>query len=312
MKKIILLSIHSEYAQKILSGEKRFEFRKKVPSHNVSHIIFYATVPTAKIVCIAEIEKILSNTPNKIWDETEVFSGVTKEFFFSYYKNAKTAYAYKLGRVYRMKNNLKLDDPKIFLKSPQSFKYISKDTFNYIKSHAKKNPEPFKKIIFLAGVHGVGKTTFAQKYIVPMGFEIRTASALIKSARGHVQKNKLVKDADKNQAILIDEFEKIRKFSSKIILDGHLVLMGKNKKLERIPINVFRSLKISQIILLEIDSGTIRKRLLKRDKSRMSLEKCEKFILEERSHAIDVSENLKIPLLIIPDSDQSISFPIIE
>lgn len=51
MKKLstnILLSVFPEYVDRILSGEKRFEFRKHIPVEVVDHIVFYATAPVAE------------------------------------------------------------------------------------------------------------------------------------------------------------------------------------------------------------------------------------------------------------------------
>ena len=45
MKKILLISIHPKFVEKILTGEKRFEFRKHIPSCEISHILIHATTP---------------------------------------------------------------------------------------------------------------------------------------------------------------------------------------------------------------------------------------------------------------------------
>ena len=38
----IILSIHPSHIEKILSGEKRYEYRKRIPT-DIRHIVVYAT-----------------------------------------------------------------------------------------------------------------------------------------------------------------------------------------------------------------------------------------------------------------------------
>lgn len=60
MNRAILLPIYPEYANRILTGEKRFEYRSRIPQKAISHIVIYATTPIKKIIGIAEVEEIIS------------------------------------------------------------------------------------------------------------------------------------------------------------------------------------------------------------------------------------------------------------
>ncbi len=42
---IALMSIHPQYANAIVEGTKRVEFRKRPLARNVTHVIVYATAP---------------------------------------------------------------------------------------------------------------------------------------------------------------------------------------------------------------------------------------------------------------------------
>lgn len=55
--KSVLLSIYPCYARKILSGEKRLEFRKAWPSSGVTSFVIYSTSPVQRIVGIARVTK---------------------------------------------------------------------------------------------------------------------------------------------------------------------------------------------------------------------------------------------------------------
>ena len=121
----ILLSINPEYADKIINGEKRFEYRKFVPKNDISSIIIYETKPVRKIIAEAEVIGIIMLTPENLWLETKRFSGITKEQFDDYFHERHVAYAYKLGRITVYKKPMELKD--FGLKSPpQSFVYIKK------------------------------------------------------------------------------------------------------------------------------------------------------------------------------------------
>ena len=55
----ILLSIKPEYAEKILSGEKRYEFRRKLCKREIDKIYIYATRPVQKVIADAGMRDIL-------------------------------------------------------------------------------------------------------------------------------------------------------------------------------------------------------------------------------------------------------------
>lgn len=120
--KTIILSIHPCHIEKIFSGEKLYEFRKNIPS-DIQNIVVYATSPIKKIVATIEVEKVLTGTPESIWEQTSKHAGVTKEFFMSYFKGKEKANAIKIKRFFKLKEPKPLSC--IGIKNvPQSFTYI--------------------------------------------------------------------------------------------------------------------------------------------------------------------------------------------
>ena len=63
---MILLSIHPEYVEKIVSKVKTFEFRKLTPKDfNLDpRIAIYSTRPMCRIVAYVEVSRILSGKRN--------------------------------------------------------------------------------------------------------------------------------------------------------------------------------------------------------------------------------------------------------
>lgn len=120
----ILLSIHPQFVSKILTGEKKFEFRRTKTRLVPDRIIIYSTSPVCKVVGEAEVEEIIIDAPKHVWKITKKFSGIDENYYSEYYDNREIAVAYKL------KNVIEYDVPKelkdIGVKTaPQSFVYIN-------------------------------------------------------------------------------------------------------------------------------------------------------------------------------------------
>lgn len=120
----ILMPINPCYVEEILSGRKKYEYRKIKPKRNdIEKIIIYSTSPVKKVVAEAEVEAIIEETPEKIWELTKDYSGITKRSYYNYYKNKEKAIAYKLGRVKKYKEPKNLSEFGINY-IPQSFVYL--------------------------------------------------------------------------------------------------------------------------------------------------------------------------------------------
>lgn len=120
----ILMPINPEYVEKILSGDKKYEYRKiKAKRKNIDKMIIYSTSPVMKVVAEVEIEEILEESPKMLWEQTKEKSGITEEFYNKYYKNKDTAVAYKLGNIKVYKKQKRLNEIGINY-VPQSFVYM--------------------------------------------------------------------------------------------------------------------------------------------------------------------------------------------
>ena len=67
MKRKILISVNPEHVDNIIAGIKKYEYRRYVAKKDISSIIIYETTPIKRVVAEAEIEAILSYTPDKLW-----------------------------------------------------------------------------------------------------------------------------------------------------------------------------------------------------------------------------------------------------
>ena len=120
----ILLSINPEYVERIMCGEKKYEFRKNLCRKKVDKIIIYSTSPVMKVVGEAEVEEVLVDEPRKIWEITKKHSGINQEFFYEYYDGRTQAVAYKLNNIVEYAKPKVLADYGVNV-APQSFCYLN-------------------------------------------------------------------------------------------------------------------------------------------------------------------------------------------
>ncbi len=119
----VLMSIKPEFVEAILSGEKKYEYRKVKCKKPIDRIVIYSTSPIMQIVAEAEVRCIISGTPDEIWRKTHNDSGISKIFYDDYYHSRDIAYAYQLGKIIKFKKSKSLKDYGVD-KAPQSFRYL--------------------------------------------------------------------------------------------------------------------------------------------------------------------------------------------
>jgi adenylate kinase len=156
-------------------------------------------------------------------------------------------------------------------------------------------------VIFLAGVHGVGKGFLGAPVAKSLGINHFTASTLIREEKGHSTwgKDKHVTEINDNQLALIRAVSRHRESGQRILLDGHFVLFNQLGELEKIPIEVFSNLHLVGAITLTDEAMIVAKRLTERDSMMINLESIVELASEELLHARYVCSALSIPLIIL-------------
>lgn len=126
MQTSVLLSIKPEFAEKIFSGLKRYEFRRVIfKSKNVTKIVVYASSPVQRVIGEFEVGGILALEVKKLWQETKKYSGIAKHYFDGYFADKETAYAIKIKSVKRYATPKLLADLCPSIRPPQSFRYLN-------------------------------------------------------------------------------------------------------------------------------------------------------------------------------------------
>ena len=124
----VILSIRPTFCKMIFSGQKKYEYRKRVFTRSdVDKVYIYATKPIGRIVGYFTIAAMIEDSPNVMWQMTHEGSGITKEYFDAYFKNCDMAHAIKIGEVVKFDTPI---DPKKVIKNftaPQNYRYVDYD-----------------------------------------------------------------------------------------------------------------------------------------------------------------------------------------
>ena len=153
-----------------------------------------------------------------------------------------------------------------------------------------------RKIIFIGGIHGVGKSTLCKKITNLMGIQSYSASSLIKSVSDlNFPSDKKIKGINKNQDLLIDAVDKYIDPNRYCLLDGHFCLLNQNGKITDIPIATFTDLSPAAILVLTNDPKIIYSQIKDRDGNEMNIENITTFQDRELEHSKLVSQTLNIP-----------------
>lgn len=155
-----------------------------------------------------------------------------------------------------------------------------------------------KKVIFIAGVYGVGKSYLCDRVAQRLGIRAVSASEIIASEIGEKYgRNKAVKDKDENQKQLVKGLKHITTEERLVLLAGHFCIWNKWQEPEDLPSNVFEELGIEKVVLLTADSSKIQANLLKRDYIRYELETIDRIKKREFLLAKEISAKINAKLL---------------
>ncbi len=124
----VLLSIKPRFANAIFSGEKRFEFRRTIfKDKNVRKAYVYASKPIGLVIGEFEIEEVITENPDSLWNITKNASGISKRYFDEYFEGKQTAYAIKVSAVQEYAKPVTLMELFNINRPPQSFMYVGAD-----------------------------------------------------------------------------------------------------------------------------------------------------------------------------------------
>lgn len=134
-----LISIHPNYVEKILSGEKRLEFRRSWGTNQVDFLVIYSTSPVQQIVAVTEIGQVFRGSKNRLWElARSQGGGISRRKLFAYMEGKKEGVALELSRTLKIAQGI---NPRDFFgegfRPPQSFRYLSSSEFTKLAKHVR-------------------------------------------------------------------------------------------------------------------------------------------------------------------------------
>lgn len=156
-----------------------------------------------------------------------------------------------------------------------------------------------KKVVFIGGIHGVGKTHLCNKICEEMDTPHFSASQLIRKQKEEDMKlTKNVVDIKGKQDALILAIDNYVAEIPTFLLDGHFCILNRQGQIEKIPQNTFERMNVSCFLVLIDEPRKIQERLKQRDEIDYSIEMLDLFQSEEISYAKQLAESLNSPLFV--------------
>ena len=153
-------------------------------------------------------------------------------------------------------------------------------------------------VIFIAGIHGVGKSVACKSLCSEANIHHISASDLIRRAKNKVDEGKLVEDIGSNQNCLIEAFRETVNPDLFYVMDGHFCLLDSKRQIEKIPPYVFEVINPRGVLLLKDDIKNIHERLISRDDTKYDIELLDRFQECEIVHAQHICNRMNFPLYI--------------
>ncbi|WP_084509895.1 ASCH domain-containing protein [Haloplanus natans] len=141
--RVVFLSIHPQWAEKILDGEKEYEYRRSAPTLDPPYdILLYATDGASEVVGEARVDRILSDTVENLLDRTLEKTPHSYSEIEEYFSGNDVGQALHISDTKRYDEPIHKKDIQKALgefRAPQNFLYLSPDEnpefFNLVPTH---------------------------------------------------------------------------------------------------------------------------------------------------------------------------------
>ncbi len=125
--RVALFSIKPQYAEALMEGRKRVEFRRLPLPQDVERVVVYSTSPVQQVVGSFRVATVEQMSPVAAWDTYAECGGIEQDPFFSYYAGAESAFVIHAKDPVRAPQPFPLADLHDALRPPQSYLYLRGD-----------------------------------------------------------------------------------------------------------------------------------------------------------------------------------------
>lgn len=135
---MLFLSIHPRFVDKILSGEKTIELRRRRPrSVAGGWIAIYATTPQRQLRGIARVTEVRVGGVRDMWPQARLQAGVTKKEYESYFSDCERAVGIVLADPVSFAEPVSLERLRELwpnFQPPQGFRYLDQEQASFVNS----------------------------------------------------------------------------------------------------------------------------------------------------------------------------------
>ncbi|MEQ6121374.1 ATP-binding protein [Reichenbachiella sp. MALMAid0571] len=160
-------------------------------------------------------------------------------------------------------------------------------------------------LVFIGGIHGVGKGTICDKICEQTNFVHITASEILRWDEISKPDNKKVVNIQNTQDRLITGLRKTLKKNKDYLLDGHFCLFNSEGEVENVPIETFKNIAPKLISVVTTEINLIKERLEKRDSKAYDFHVLKNMQNSEKEYAREIALKLTVPFFEIKDGDYS-------
>ena len=122
--RVALMSIHPRYAEALLAGTKRIEFRKRRLADDVTTVLIYATMPVGRLVGVFEVDGYDIASPSALWERHRGHAGISRSAYRRYFRGQPRAVGILVRDARRLDHPVALSELDEALRAPQSFRYL--------------------------------------------------------------------------------------------------------------------------------------------------------------------------------------------
>lgn len=160
-----------------------------------------------------------------------------------------------------------------------------------------------RNIIFIGGIHGVGKGTICKKISSSKNINHLSASKVLKWNKISTKENKLVNSLYTTQSRLIKGLDALIQNTDTYLLDGHYCLLNSKSKPEKVSEKTFEIIAPKVMAIVIEDTEVIYERLKQRDGTKYSLSLLDEMQEMEIDYAKYLSSKFNKPYVEIHKSN---------
>jgi predicted transcriptional regulator len=118
------MSIKPQYAEAILAGTKRIEFRKRKLADDISAVVIYSTLPVGQIVGVFSVLTCEIASPTALWEKHRHHAGIGRAAYRNYYRGNSTAVGILINDALALDVPVPLPQAWPSVRPPQCLAYL--------------------------------------------------------------------------------------------------------------------------------------------------------------------------------------------